>query len=139
MNAVDTNVLIYRLDPRDQVKQGKARSLLHHLRQGPSETVLLWQVAGEFLRQLRSWQEQGQITRAQLLRHFRFIRRLFLLVLPTPQVLDRALDLADRYSLSHWDSMLLGPCIEAGVDTLYTENMGAPTRYDGVQLLNPFV
>ena len=30
-------------------------------------------------------------------------------------------------------------CLEAGVDTLYTEDMGAPTKYDEVQLINPFV
>jgi predicted nucleic acid-binding protein len=64
---------------------------------------------------------------------------MFPLSLPTAAVLDRAVDLADRYSLSHWDSMLLGACIEAGVDALYTEDMGSPTSYDSVQLINPFV
>jgi predicted nucleic acid-binding protein len=139
MNAVDTNILIYRLDPRDPVKQAKARSLLQGLRRKPRETVLLWQVAGEFLRQLRSWQAQRQITRVELQRHLAFVRRLFPLTLPTPPVLDRALDLGDRFSLSHWDSMLLAACLEAGVDTLFTEDMGSPTRYDSLQLANPFV
>jgi predicted nucleic acid-binding protein len=58
--------------------------------------------------------------------------------MPTAEVLDRALDLTGRYSLSHWDSMLLGACQEAGVTRLYTEDMGAPTTYDGVELVNPF-
>ena len=49
-----------------------------------------------------------------------------------------ALDLAARYSLSHWDSMLLGACLEANIETLYTEDMGAPTSYDNVRLVNPF-
>jgi len=101
--------------------------------------VLLWQVAGEFLRQLRSWQDQRQITRAELKRHLAFVRQFFPLILPTPPVLDRALDLSDRFSLSHWDSMLLAACLEAGVDTLFTEDMGAPTRYDTLQLMNPLV
>lgn len=65
--------------------------------------------------------------------------RRFPFVMPTPNVLDRALDLSNRFSLSHWDSMLLGACIEARVDTLYTEDMGAPTTIDSVQLINPFV
>ena len=58
--------------------------------------------------------------------------------MPTASVLDRALELTGKYSLSHWDSMLLGACLEAGVDTLYTEDMGAPTAYDGIRLVNPF-
>ena len=50
MNAVDTNVLIYRLDRREPVKQGKARSLLRQLALDTTPTVLLWQVLGEMVR-----------------------------------------------------------------------------------------
>jgi predicted nucleic acid-binding protein len=34
--------------------------------------------------------------------------------------------------------MLLAACLEAGVTVLYTEDMGSPVVYDGLQLLNPF-
>ena len=54
-------------------------------------------------------------------------------------MLDRGLDLSERYSLSYWDSMIVAACLEAQVDTLYTEDMGAPAVYDGLQLVNPFV
>ena len=139
MNAVDTNVFIYRLDRREPVKQGKARSLLRHLALDTTPTVLLWQVLGELVRQLRYWQDQGRLTRDGFLRYVAVFRGLYPLIMPTPEVLDRALDLAGRHSLSHWDSMLLGACQEADVTTLYTEDMGAPTTYDGVELVNPFV
>lgn len=138
MNAVDTNVVVYRLDRRDPVKQGKARSLLRQLASDGTPTVLLWQVLGEFVRQLRYWQDQGQLTRDGTLRYLAAFRKLYPVVMPTAEVLDRALDLAGRHSLSHWDSMLWGACKEAGVTTLYTEDMGAPATYDGVELVNPF-
>ena len=67
------------------------------------------------------------VCQARLLRYFALYRRFYTLVTPEPQVLDRALDLADRFNLSHWDSMLLAACVEAGVDTLYTEDMGFAT------------
>src|SRR5262245_15125958 len=127
MNGVDTNILIYRLDRQEPVKRPKARALIRRLVRDPVSPVLLWQVAGEFLRHLRSWQDQGLLTRPVLLGHVHYVQSRFQLVLPTAPVLDRALDLSHRYSLSHWDSMLLGACLEAGVDTLYTEDMGAPT------------
>lgn len=66
-------------------------------------------------------------------------RRLFPVVMPTVAVLDRALALSARYSLAHWDSMLLGACLEANVTTLFTEDMGSPCDYDGLQLLDPFI
>jgi predicted nucleic acid-binding protein len=139
MNAIDTNVLIYRLDRRDLVKRSKARDLLQHLSATPTSTVLLWQVAGEFVRQLRSWKDQGQINQVALEAYVNVLRNLFPLSMPNPNVLSEAIRLADRYSLSHWDSMLLAACIEAQVDTLYTEDMGAPLTIEGIQLINPFV
>jgi predicted nucleic acid-binding protein len=139
MNGIDTNVLIYSLDKHEPVKQAKAQTLIRRLGVPTSTpTALLWQVAGELVSHLRRWQDQGKITRADLVRELLAFRSTFPLVMPTPAVLDRALDLTARYSLSHWDSMLLGACIEAGVTTLYTEDMGSPTTFDSVQLVNPF-
>ncbi|MCI0682471.1 MAG: PIN domain-containing protein [Gemmataceae bacterium] len=139
MIAVDTNVLIYRLDRRDPTKFAKARDLLRHLRSKGGRPILLWQVIVELLRQLRTWQDQGQLSRAAVLRYVAVFRRILTVTMPTPAVLDAALDLAGRFSLSHWDSMILGACKEAGVTTFYTEDMGAPTSYDGIQLINPFI
>ena len=139
MNAIDTNVFIYRLDRRDPVKQGKARSLLRQLAVDTTPTVLLWQVLGELMPQLRYWQDRGQLTRDGFLRYVATFRRLHPLVMPTSQVLDRALDLAGRHVLSHWDSMLVGACQEAGVTRPFTEDTGAPATYDGVELVNPFI
>lgn len=136
MNAVDTNVLIYRLRSH-QTCQG--HSLDRPVDRGADPHDLT--VAGdrELLRCLQTWREQNRIPATGPRRYVSAALRLSRLELPTPRVLDRALDLADRYSLSHWDSMLLGACIEAGVTTLYTEDMGAPTQYDSVQLVNPFI
>jgi len=93
MNAVDANVLIYRLDRSDPIKQSKARELLRRLAGGTEPTVLPWQVLGELVRQLRYWQDQGQLTRDALLRYVAAFRRLFPVAMPSPSVLDRALDL----------------------------------------------
>ncbi len=138
MNAVDTNVLVYRVDPTEPAKQAKALALLQTLTKTTPLSVLLWQVQGEFANQMRGWQNLGRITRAEFLNHVGAVRSLFPLVLPTSNVLDHALDMTGRHSLSHWDNMILGACKEAGVTTLYTADMGAPTTYDGIQLINPF-
>ena len=44
------------------------------------------------------------------------------------------ISLTKRYSLSHWDSMLLGACMEARVDKLYTEDIRALVIIDGIAL-----
>jgi predicted nucleic acid-binding protein len=139
MNAIDTNVLIYRLDRHEPVKRSKARALLRHLRKSSDPTLLLWQVVTELLRHLRSWQSQNLMSRTAVGRYVDSYRRFFALTMPAPQVLDRALDLGDRHSLSHWDSMLVAACLEAGANRLYTENIGSPRKIDSLELINPFI
>lgn len=138
MIAVDTNVFLYAIDQRDVVKRAKARALLKQLAAPSANAVMLWQVGGELASQLRSWRDAKRISDRAFKRYVQLFRRLFPLVMPTPAVLDRALLLADRHSLSHWDSMIVAACIEAGIDRLYTEDMGSPRQIDGLQLLNPF-
>src|SRR4051794_36076418 len=134
MNAVDTNIFVYSLDRNEPVKQQKAQLLLQQLHSASAPTFLLWQMLGELAQQLRRWQDQGKLTPAEFLNRIQVFRQLFPLVLPTPAGLDRALDLAGRFSLSHWDSMILGACLEAGITTLYTEDMRAPTTIDIIHL-----
>ncbi len=138
MTAVDTNVYVYSLDVDEPVKKAKACELLARLQLVAGETVLLWQTAGEFLRYLRTREAKGRLTSAQVEEHFQHVVKLFPLVTPTAQLLPRYFDLFERFSLSHWDCMLLAACKEAGVTTLYSEDMDAGTDYDGLRIVNPF-
>ena len=62
---------------------------------------------------------------ADVEKHFRDFLAVFPLALPSPQVFTRYFDLYSRFSLSHWDAMLLAACKEAGVTMLYSEDMAA--------------
>lgn len=139
MNAIDTNVLVYAIDLNEPAKQAQAqaRALLRRL--GPSSTaVLLWQVAGEYLSCLRRFAATGRFPAADVEADILDLLSIFPLALPTDNVIPRSLSLVSRYSLSHWDSMLIAACLEAGVDTLYTEDLDAGMTYDRVTVVNPF-
>jgi len=137
MNAVDTNVLLYSVDRNEPGKRLKAQQLLQQLHSAADPTILLWQVLGELTQQLRRWRDQGLLMPSEFLQHVRAFRYLFFLVLPTPEAFDAAIDLSERFSLSHWDR-ILGACRAAGVTRLYTEDMGSPRTIDGIELVNPF-
>jgi len=138
MNAVDTNVFVYFFDDEEPAKQAKAAELLDRLVQPPSGTVLLWQVAGELLSCLRRWESTGKRTAGDVDADIQDILAMFPLELPTKDVILGALGLHSRYSLSHWDSMLVAACVEAGVDTLYSEDMDDGATYASVGIVNPF-
>jgi predicted nucleic acid-binding protein len=138
MNAVDTNVFVYALDADEPVKQAKAVDLLDRLAKPPDQAVLLWQVASEFLNQLRTWENKGKIAAADVETAFRRVRNVFVLRLPSENVLQLSFDLRKRFRLSHWDSMILAACKDIGATTLYSEDMDAGTDYDGLTIVNPF-
>jgi predicted nucleic acid-binding protein len=139
MNAVDTNVLVYAVDSTERDKSVIASNLLKHLMTIQEPLVIPWQVAAEFLTTLRKWEDARRIRRDDTLTHLtRFISTLPI-AYPTVRSLSIALELSDRHSLSHWDSMILAACIEASVNTLYSEDFSHEALYGTVRVLNPFV
>ena len=137
MNAIDTNVLVYSIDSTEPEKQARAREILRGLHES-SETVLLWQVAGEYLNCLRRFAGSGRFPAEDIDDEILDWLKVFPLFLPTRGLIKHSLALTSRYSLSHWDSMLLAACIEAGVETLYSEDLDARMKYDSVTVISPF-
>lgn len=62
---------------------------------------------------------------------------IYVTALPTLSVIDRAEDLMTRFSLSHWDSMVVAACLEVNVQIIYTEYFGY-AAIDGLKIVNPF-
>lgn len=138
MNAVDTNVLVYFVDESEPAKRTRATELLERLGAEETETVLLWQVAAEFLSCLRRWENEGRIDRTTTLAHLELLEATFGCVLPSRPLLRTSLELSSRYSLSHWDSLLLAACLDARVGTLFSEDLDDGMTYDTVTVVNPF-
>ena len=138
MNAIDTNVLVYSVDSDEPGKQAAAVGFLARINESTVPTVLMWQVAGEFLNCLRRWEQRGKVNPSDTDGLLVDILSGYELICPTPDVIDVALRLYARNSLSHWDSMLIAACVEAGVTTLYSEDMSHGATYDTVTVLNPF-
>lgn len=139
MIAVDTNVLIYAVDFDEAVKSRLAQGLLQTLVQQNAPLVVPWQVASEFLACLRRWEASNRIGANDVQAYLNsFILRLPM-VYPTVASLAISVELNNTYSLSHWDSMLLAACVEAGIDTIYSEDLSNNTTYGSVRVINPFL
>ena len=87
---------------------------------------------------LRKRESAGRITAGEVEAHFRNFVAMFPLAIPNAQVFSTYFDLRARFSLSHWDAFLLAACKEAGVTTLYSEDLDSGTDYDGLAVVNPF-
>ena len=132
MNAVDTNVLFYVHDPRDPGKQRIASSLIAAL----SDGALLWQVACEYLWASRKLEPFGYSS-SEAFNEIRELRRVWSSVMPDWKALDRAETLKTAYSLSFWDALIIATCLEAGVQRLFSEDLGYQS-VETLEIKNPF-
>jgi predicted nucleic acid-binding protein len=105
MTAVDTNILFYAHDRRDERKMRIAESVIASLDDG----VLLWQVACEYLWASRKLEPQGY-SYADALEDIEDLQAGWEPALPTWNVLIRVRSLKSK-GFSHWDSLLVGACI----------------------------
>ncbi len=133
MNAVDTNVLIYAKDPRDRQKQAVAQTLVANMEDG----TLLWQVACEFLAASRKLEPFGYSLH-EAWEDLEELRSTWKAVPPRWEILVRARELTQRYSISFWDALLVSACNDTGIKRLYSEDLDTHDGLDGLEIVNPF-
>jgi predicted nucleic acid-binding protein len=135
MNAIDTNIWIYRYDVRDPAKQATAEQLILTV----PPLVLLWQVGCEFIAASSKLAPTG-FSEDDAWVALTFIQSISSsIVYLDDRFWPKTQQLRERFSLLFWDALLVGSCFLSGIQTLYTENMGAPRVIDGLSLVNPFL
>lgn len=134
MNVIDMNIWLYSHDTRDLRKQTIAQQLIATLR----PMALPWQVGCEFIAGSRKLAPQGFDEAKAWLALSAMQGIANGVLLPVADLWAETQVLQGGHSLSFWDALLVASCIRHGVQTLYTENMGAPRTIDGLSLVNPF-
>lgn len=126
---LDSNVLIYALG-RDVAKKAVAVALIGG--GAVISTQVLGEVANVMQRKLGFTAQQAVEVVTDL------IRRLDVALI-SPQTVLAALELARRYSLSHFDAQIVASALESGCEVLYSEDMQAGQVFDGrLRVVNPF-
>jgi predicted nucleic acid-binding protein len=133
MTGFDTNILIYSCDQADPERQQRALDLLSSTGDG----VLLWQVALEFVAASRKLAGQG-FTPSQAWARLHELMDFLPLTLPSPRVLQYAQGLHLDRKLSFWDAMIVGACIDCGIETLYSEDLPGRAVDPKLRIVNPF-
>jgi predicted nucleic acid-binding protein len=131
---VDTNILVYTIDPTEPEKRYLVGELLKEgMRAGT--LVLSPQSLNEFYR---------VVTERRRFLDRDAARRLMSSFLPyCTAPLDRettvtAWTIQDEQGFGWWDSLLLASAIRAGCSTFFSEDLQAGRRISGLTILNPF-
>lgn len=132
---VDTNVLLYAVDPRNPAKLERAQSWLQRCwREGRGR--LSTQVLNEFYANLRRiapglWPLDA---RARVKEY-----RTWKPWIVDDETVDVAWDLQDRFALSYWDALMVAAAQQQGCPWLLTEDLQHGQHIDSVQIINPFL
>ena len=127
---VDSNVLIYLIDNTSSLKKEKVENLLL-----PSFLISTQVVAENISVCFRKL----KLDKATTYDHARGLLKRFSVVTITPQVLLRAFDIALKYSVSHWDSIIIATALTYNCNTLFSEDMQHNLKIENVlQIINPF-
>jgi predicted nucleic acid-binding protein len=128
---LDTNILVYAVDPRDPRKRDAALDIIRSLSSGWSLSV---QVLQEFywasIRKLSISPSDARAT-TELWSRQRVVQ-------PTPQLVIGAIDTSERYRVSFWDALIVEAAVAGQCDVLYTEDLSHGQVIRGVTVANPF-
>ena len=129
----DTNVVVYAYDRNAGLKRDRAKALIEaNVRAGT--LVLSTQVMIESYNAL---QRAALLKREAALAIVEALADEHVVTTDADLVL-RAIRLAQRHQLSHWDGLVVQAALDAGCGTLYSEDMQAGRRFGDLEIVNPF-
>lgn len=126
---IDTNIVVYALGP-NSAKTSLAAPLF--VSNPTISTQVLSETANVALKKLALPLSETR----KLLTKLESMCRVELIV---PATMYRALDIVDRYGFSWYDSLIVAAALEAGCNTLYTEDLHHGQVIDSsLTVTNPF-
>jgi len=126
---VDTNVAVYALG-RDSVKKARAKQILDEV------PIASSQVVNEVISVLIGKQ---QLAREEAYAVADAFMKLVAVAPVTENTVRDAMTVGLRYSLSHWDSLIVAAALATGCDTLFSEDMQDGQVFDErLTVRNPF-
>jgi predicted nucleic acid-binding protein len=130
---VDSNLLLYSVDPADSRKRARAMEWLDAL-WAAGAGCLSWQVLHEFywnaVRKMRLEPVRAR-EMVEDLAHWKPVDTTFGLV-------QQAWQLSDSAQLTYWDALILAAAQRAGARYLLSEDFQSNRYYDEILVLNPF-
>ena len=131
---LDTNILVYAIEKAgpDPEKSRIALALAKR-----TDVCLSTQVLGEFFRSVTSPRRAVPLTRDEAVAWVQLWKRHDVRSVTVPHV-DLALEIAHRFAMGYYDSLILAAARLAGCEIVYSEDLGDGQDYGGVRIRNPF-
>ena len=133
---IDTNILVYAIDKQEGSKNLKAKELINRCWQGKDNFVVSAQNLAEFVfvstTKAKLDFEQAKVMVGFIIEFVGFIKINY-----SAETVLSAIDIADEFKMSFWDSLLAATMRENGIFNIYTEN-AKDFKMPWIKAVNPF-
>jgi predicted nucleic acid-binding protein len=129
---VDTNLIVYANDNRDEQKQEKAIRLISDTMRngnGVISTQVLQEYAQVALTKLG--QSQNVVLRQLVL------LEAFEVITLSPPLIRRGVEIRAAYGISFWDSLIVAAAESGKCETVLSEDLNPGQFYSGIVVINP--
>ena len=131
---IDTNIIVYANDARDNDKQHSALDIIaQHMKGGTG--VISTQVLQEYAHVALTKLNQRQDV---VLRQLVLLEGLDI-VYQSPALIRRSIEIRAAYRISFWDACIISAAEHARCDVILSEDLNAGQSYSGINMENPFV
>jgi len=131
---LDTNILVYAFDQKEEEKRNKALNLT----EATQPWLISWQVVQEFCSVARH-----RFTIPLDLEFLSDYLNLFLLphckVMPSGSIYQNALRIQRDTQYRFYDSLLVAAALESGASVLYSEDLQHGRSIGHLRIINPFL
>lgn len=131
---IDTNILVYSLDPKNQEKKDLARKILKKIVE-TQQPVISTQVIQEFYVVASSKLKADSIAVKNIIHNFHNME----IVNNDLALIEEAIDISILSQLSFWDSLIIAAAEKANCEYVFSEDLNSGQSYRGVKVLNPFL
>ncbi len=137
---IDTNVLVYRFDPRFPEKQRKATALLRHGIETDTVRIAHQAVIEFFAAVTRPIARHGALlSETDARRETEELLAQFVVLHPNDDVVRTAIRGQATYQLSWFDAHMWAYAEHYGIEEIISEDFENGRRYGAVRVRNPFL
>ncbi|UTC63095.1 PIN domain-containing protein [Treponema sp. OMZ 787] len=130
---IDTNILVYALDNRDNDKMNKARNILRKVIY-ENKPVISAQVINEFYVAATKKLSIDKNLIKTIVHNFKNME----IIASDLQLTENAIKISIESQISFWDSLIIAAAEKADCKLIISEDLNSGQKYQDISLINPF-
>jgi len=129
---IDTNILVYSIDQKNEDKKQKSRRTLKKIIES-HQPVISTQVIKEFYVVSTNKLKADPIVVKNIIHNFHNME----IVNNDLELIEQAIDISVISQLSFWDALIIAAAEKANCEFVFSEDLSSGQTYRGVMVVNP--